>query len=29
MVMLAATLAAAISARPVIKLEPGVVFAGR
>lgn len=29
MVMLVAIVAAAISARPVIKLEPGVVFAGR
>ena len=29
MVMLVSIVAAAISARPVLKLEPGVVFAGR
>ena len=29
MVMLVSLVAAAISARPVLKLEPGIVFAGR
>ena len=29
MVVLVSVVAAAISARPVFKLEPGVVFAGR
>jgi len=29
MVLLVSVVAAAISARPVLKLEPGVVFAGR
>ena len=29
MVMLVSIVAAAISARPVLKLEPGIVFAGR
>jgi putative ABC transport system permease protein len=29
MVLLVSIVAAAISARPVLKLEPGVVFAGR